>query len=186
MPCASSRRLYRVLPVFLAALPIAAQNHKTWSDYGGASDAAQFSALTQINRSNVTKLEVAWSYPTGDSKHYFFNPIVVDRTMYVMARNESISALDAVTGKEIWAHPAEPGTTVITNRGINYWESKDRSERRLLYASNHCLRAIDARTGRDIPTFGDHGLVDLKQGLDRDPTKIALVQSTNPGKVFED
>jgi len=186
MPCAPSRRLYRVLPVFLAALPIAAQNHKTWSDYGGASDAAQFSALAQINRSNVTKLEVAWSYPTGDGKHYFFNPIVVDRTMYVMARNDSIIALDAVTGKEIWSHPAEPGTTVITNRGINYWESKDRSERRLLYASNHCLRAIDARTGRDISSFGDHGLVDLKQGLDRDPSKIALVQSTTPGKVFED
>jgi len=186
MPFALSRQLYRVLPVFLAALPIAAQNHRTWSDYGGAPDAAQYSALNEINRSNVSKLEVAWSYSTGDGKHYFFNPIVVDRTIYVMARNESIVALDAVTGKQIWSHPAEPGTTVITNRGINYWEGKDRSDRRLLYASNHCLRAIDARTGRDIPSFGNHGLVDLKQGLDRDPTKIALVQSTSPGKVYED
>jgi len=186
MLCGSSRGLCRVLLAFLPGLPLAAQNHGTWSDYGGASDAAQYSALAQINRSNISQLEVAWSYPTGDGNKYAFNPIVVDRTMYVMARNDSIIALDALTGKEIWSHPAEPGTTIITNRGINYWESKDRSERRLLYASNHCLRAIDARTGRDILTFGDHGRVDLKQGLDRDPSKISLVQSTTPGKVFED
>jgi len=186
MPFAPVGRVTRASLVFLIALPLAAQSHKTWSDYGGAADAAQYSALDQINRSNVSKLEVAWAYPTGDGRHYFFNPVVVERTVYVMARNESIVALDAVTGKEIWAHAAETGTTVITNRGINYWESKDRSERRLLYASNHCLRAIDARTGHDILTFGDHGLVDLKQGLDRDPKAISLVQSTTPGRVFED
>src|SRR5579864_1290437 len=176
----------RMLLVYLAALPVAAQNHKTWSDYGGASDAAQYSALSQINRSNVGKLEVAWSYPTADGKKYFFNPLVVDRTMYVMGKNDSIIAVDAVTGKEIWVHAAEPGTSIITDRGINYWESKDHSEHRLLYASNHFLRAIDARTGRDILTFGDQGRVDLKQGLDRDPKTIKLVQSTSPGRVFED
>jgi len=174
------------LLIFLAELPVAAQNHKTWSDYGGAPDAAQYSALVQINRSNVSQLEVAWIYSTGDDHGYFFNPVVVDRVMYVLARNDSIVALDAVTGKEIWTHAAEPGTTIITDRGINYWESKDRSERRLLFASNHCLRAIDARTGASIPSFGDGGRVDLKEGLDRDPKTIRLVQSTTPGRVFED
>jgi len=176
----------RVFLIVMVPVALAAQNHKTWSDYGGAADAAQFSALDQINRSNVDKLTVAWSYATGDGKKYSFNPIVVDRTMYVMAKNEAIVALDAMTGREIWSHPVEPGTDVITNRGINYWESKDRGERRLLYATNHFLRAIDARTGRDILTFGEHGRVDLKQGLDRDPKSIQLVQSTTPGKVFED
>ncbi len=179
-------RTPRLFLLFLAAVLLPAQNHKTWSDYGGAADAAQYSALAQINRSNVSQLEVAWTYPTGDSHHYFFNPLVVDRTIYVMARNHSIVALDAVTGKEIWVHPADPGTDIITDRGINYWESQDRSERRLLYASNHCLRAIDARTGSAILSFGNHGLVDLKQGLDRDPRTLKLVQSTTPGRVFED
>jgi quinoprotein glucose dehydrogenase len=172
--------------VFLAVLPVAAQNHKTWSDYGGASDAAQYSALAQINRSNVSKLEVAWTYATGDDHKYFFNPVVVDRMVYVLARDNSIVALDAVTGKEIWTHVAEHGTTIITDRGINYWESKDRSERRLLYSSNHSLRAIDAKTGTSIPSFGNGGSVDLKEGLDRDPKTISLVQSTTPGRVFED
>jgi quinoprotein glucose dehydrogenase len=174
------------LLILLARLPVAAQDHKIWSDYGGAADAAQYSALSQINRSNVSQLEVAWIYPTGDDRRYFFNPLVADGVMYVLAKNNSIVALDAVTGKEIWTHGSESGTTIITDRGINYWESKDRSERRLLFASNHFLRAIDARTGAAIPSFGDGGRVDLKEGLDRDPKSIRLVQSTTPGRVFED
>src|ERR1700747_923547 len=126
--------------IFAWGSTVSAQNHKKWRDYGGASDAAQYSALDQINRSNVSQLEIAWTYPTGDNNKYFFNPIVVDGVMFVLARNNSIVALDAATGKEIWVHAAEPGTTVITSRGINYWESKNRSDRRLLFASNHFLR----------------------------------------------
>ena len=141
----------------LVGLSAFAQDHKTWSDYGGAADSAQYSALAQINRSNVTKLAVAWTFPTGDNNKYLFNPIVVGDVMYVLAKNNSIVALDAATGKEIWCHAPEPDTTVITKRGINYWESKDRSESRLLFASNHFLRAIDARTGKSILSFGDGG-----------------------------
>src|SRR5450755_4033346 len=105
----------------------ATDTHSTWSDYAGASDAAQYSALTQIKRSNVKRLQVAWSYPTGDGNKYLFNPIVVDRTMYVLAHDNSIVALDAATGKELWIHPTDAKATLITNRGINYWESADRS-----------------------------------------------------------
>lgn len=174
------------LIVLTAGSPAFAQDHRTWRDYGGASDSAQYSALAQINRSNAAELEVAWRYSTGDNNPYLFNPIVINGVMYVLARNNSIVALDAATGAQIWTHPAEPNTTIITNRGINYWESKDRSDRRLLYASNHFLHAVDARTGRTILSFGNAGSVDLKQGLDRDPKNIRLVQSTTPGRVFED
>src|SRR6266568_760242 len=174
------------LIVFAAEPHAAAQNHKTWRDYGGSADSAQYSALAQIDRSNVSQLEVAWTYPTGDNNKYFFNPIVVDAVMYVLARNNSIVALDAATGAEIWTCAPEPGTTIITSRGINYWESKNRSDRRLLFASNHLLRAIDARTGRPILSFGSAGRVDLKEGLGRDPKTIRLVQSSTPGRVFED
>src|SRR5271168_369850 len=100
----------------LSALVVTAQNHRTWRDYGGASDSAQYSALTQIDRSNVSKLEVAWSFSTGDNNPYAFNPIVIDGVMYVLARNNSIVALNAATGAEMWVH-AEPNTTIITNRG---------------------------------------------------------------------
>ena len=169
-----------------AGFMVQAQDHSGWRDYGGAADSAQYSSLSQINRSNVGRLRVAWTYPTGDGNKYFFNPLVADGRMYVLARNNSIVALDAATGREIWVHPADPDTTIITDRGINYWQSKDGSDRRLLYASNHVLHAIDARTGGTIPTFGNGGGVDLKVGLDRDPATIELVQSTTPGRVFED
>ena len=172
--------------IFAVHFPVNSQTHSTWTDYGGASDAAQYSSLAQINRSNVGKLQMAWSYPTGDGNKYSFNPIVVDRTMYVLAHNNSIVALDATTGKELWIHPADPKTTLITNRGINYWESADRSDRRLLFAANNFLQEIDARTGKLILDFGDNGRVDLRAGLGRDPESLTLVQSTTPGRVFED
>ncbi len=172
--------------IFFFATSIFAQTHTAWSDYGGSADSSQFSSLKQIDRSNVAKLKPAWTYPTGDHNKYFFNPLVVDNVIFVLAKNNSIVALDASTGKEIWTHPSGPEIKIITNRGINYWESKDRSDRRLLFASNHFLRAIDARTGKTIPTFGADGAVDLKEGLGRDPQTLSLVQSTTPGRVFED
>ncbi len=172
--------------LFLLTLPLLAQPHTNWSDYSGAPDSAQYSALTQINRTNVAKLEPVWSYSTGDNNKYFFNPLVVDNVMFVLAKSNSIVALDASTGKEIWTHVSGPEIKIITNRGLNYWESKDRSDRRLLFASNHMLRAIDARTGKTIESFGTNGAVDLKEGLDRDPKTLTLVQSITPGRIFED
>jgi quinoprotein glucose dehydrogenase len=174
------------LAALFAACNAFAQDHTTWSDYGGGADSAQYSALRQITRANVNQLEVAWTYPTGDGRKYAFNPLVADGLIYVLAKNNSIVALDAATGKEVWSHSPDTPTTIITSRGLNYWESKDKKDRRLLFSANHSLRAIDARTGKAIASFGVNGRVDLKEGLGRDPKAIALVQSTTPGRVFED
>ena len=160
----------------------AGQDYKTWKDYGGGPDSSHFVDLKQINKSNVNQLEVAWVYPTGDNRSYVFNPIVVDNVMYVQARNSSLVALDAATGKEIWIHENLPG---LATRGIAYWESKDRKDRRLIFAINNYLQEIDARTGKSILTFGNNGLVDLRQGLGRDPKTIVRVQPESPGRVFE-
>jgi quinoprotein glucose dehydrogenase len=174
--------------IWIAALTVSAfaQDHKTWSDYAGAADSAQYSALKQIDRTNVGRLQVAWTYPIGDGRKYNFNPLVVDGVMYVLSKGNSIVALDAATGKEIWTWRDSEEITLITHRGINYWESRDRSDRRLLFAANHMLRAIDARTGKPIASFGTNGRVDLREGLGRDPSSLKLVQSTTPGRVFED
>src|SRR5690606_8570050 len=51
---------------------------------------------------------------------------------------------------------------------------------------NGYLQAIDATTGKSILSFGDNGLVDLRVGLNREPTSFARVQSATPGKIFED
>lgn len=160
--------------------------HSTWRAYGGAADGAQYSSLHQIDRSNVHMLKKVWSYQTGDGLPYAFNPVVVDNVLYVMARTNSIVALDASTGKEIWTHPTGAKTDLITNRGIDYWENVDGSERRLLFAVDNHLQAIDARTGRSIVDFGEGGSTDLREGLGRDPKTLRLVQSFNPGRIFED
>ena len=128
---------------------------------------------------------MAWSFPTGDGMKYSFNPVMVDGVVYVLAKRNSIVALDAASGKEIWTYTPDPPAKIITNRGINYWESKDHADRRLLFCANHTLQAIDARTGKAILTFGNEGRVDLKEGLGRDPQTLTLVQSTTPGRVFE-
>ena len=173
----------KVLLVSLLIAHVATgQNRKTWRDYGGGLDSSHYVALTQINKSNVSQLKIAWTYPTGDNRSYLFNPIIVDNIMYVLARNSSLVALDAATGKEIWIHENLPG---LSTRGITYWESKDRKDRRLIFTMNSFVQELDAGTGKSILTFGKNGLVDLRDGLGRDPKAIARIQPDNPGRVFE-
>ena len=162
-----------------------AKAYTTWSDYEGSPDSAQYSGLTQINKSNVAQLQQVWFYPNGNNGfRYGFNPVVVDGVMYVVAKNNNIAALDALTGKEIWVHDNNNPRN-ITNRGINYWESQDRTDRRLFYSTNNMLHALDARTGKLVDGFGDHGNVDLREGLGRDPKRIRQIESGSPGRVFE-
>src|SRR5882762_2667317 len=118
-------------------LAVAEQNHKTWSEYGGGSDSSKYVALNQFTKANVTQLQAVWTYPVRDGNAYLFNPVIVDNIMYVLARNNSLVALDAVSGKEIWVHENLRG---IAPRGINYWESKDRKDRRLIFQMNHFLQ----------------------------------------------
>jgi quinoprotein glucose dehydrogenase len=167
------------LTCFLLALAAQAAGS---NDYGGGPDSSKFFALSQITQANVNQLRIVWTYATHDDNSYLFNPLVVDGVMYVLARNNSLVALDAATGNELWIHENLRG---IATRGINYWESKDRKDRRLIFALNQNLQEIDARTGKSILTFGHNGLVSLREGLGRDPAKIPRIQSNTPGKVFE-
>jgi quinoprotein glucose dehydrogenase len=165
-----------------ASVMPAQESHKTWSDYGSGADNSKYVALAQITKANVNQLTVAWRYPTRDSSSYLFNPIVVDNVMYVLARGNALVALNAETGKEIWVHENLGG---IQTRGINYWESKDRRDRRLIFQINHFIEEIDASTGKSILTFGHNGLVDFREGLGRDPDTIAQIKNDTPGRVFE-
>jgi outer membrane protein assembly factor BamB len=160
-----------------------ARSFKIWSQYLGGADSSQYSSLDQINRSTVSRMDVAWRYPSGDTRSYRFNPIVVDGTMYVLAKNNAIVALDPLTGAEKWAHPNEGA---VGDRGINYWESRDRSDRRLLYLNAGSLTAIDARTGATITAFGDRGKVDVRTALGRDRTNMRPLQTNNPGRIYQD
>src|ERR1700730_537246 len=120
------------------------QSYLTWSDYAGSADSMQYSALKLLDKTNVKQLELAWSYMAPEPGGRFaFSPLVVDGVMFVVGKYSAIVALDAATGKQIWTHPVEGQPT---NRGFNYWESADRSDRRLIFAANSFLQEINPRT----------------------------------------
>lgn len=158
-------------------------DHTTWTHYGGSPDQSKYFNTSEITKENVNQMKVAWVYPTQDNSFYFFSPIVVDTTLYVLAKNYSLVAVNALTGKEIWIHANLFG---LSRRGINYWESRDKKDKRLIFTLNNSLQAIDAVTGKSIPTFGDSGYVDLRQGLDRDPSSIRRMQAMMPGVIYDD
>ena len=162
-----------------ASMSAADHDRHEWRDYGGNPDNSRFSTLKQIDKSNVSRLEVAWTYPYGET---LFNPIVVRGIVYAKGRNGSLIALDAGTAKEIWIHEGLEG---MTRRGVNYWESKDGKDRRLIFSVSDYLQEIDAATGKSIRTFGNDGVVDMREGLGRDPKTIGRIQSNTPGKIFE-
>jgi quinoprotein glucose dehydrogenase len=137
----------------------------------------QYSALDRVTRANVGELRPIWFYSVaGDPVRLPFNPLIVDTVMYVAGAKGFVVALDAATGKELWTSTEE-----ATERGLTYWESKDRSDRRLILTGNGGVRQIDARTGRLIGTFGTGGIVDMRAGS---PRRLAG-PNKSPGRVFE-
>jgi quinate dehydrogenase (quinone) len=169
------------LMLMLAAIagPSSSRQHpREWRDYGGSPDSSRFIAATEISASNVQQLEVAWAYQSGATD---FNPIVARGVVYGRGPNGSFVALDAATGKQIWSHEGVKG---FNSRGVNYWESRDGTDRRLIFSANNTLEEIDAKTGQSIASFGVNGRVDLRVGLDRDPETVDQ-QSRIPGRVFE-
>ena len=158
--------------------------YTTWTSYLGGADSAQFTALHQINTSNVSTLEVAWRFPAG-KRTFLFNPLIADGLAFVLAGANDLVALDAATGAAVWTHP-HPGA--VGTRGINYWRSADGRDRRLIYIANGYLTAVDARTGQTVSTFGRDGRVDLRTGLAGTGWSIdglSPLQTSNPGRVFE-
>ncbi len=172
-----------LLPLVTAALAVgigagATRSNKWWRDNLGGPDSSNFVFSDQIKKSNVSQLDVVWFYPYAAIG---FNPIVVDDVMYLLGRGSSLIALDAATGKELWIHE---GLTGITSRGVNYWESDDGKDRRLLFSINSFLQEIDARTGKSILTFGENGIVDMRHGLARAEQYAGRIQSNSPGKIW--
>jgi glucose dehydrogenase len=160
----------------------AADAYRTWHAYGGGAHSAQFTSLDQINRSNVARLQVAWRFPLGPGT-VTFNPVIVDGVMYARGPGNSIVALDAANGTEIWRSPTQGG---IGARGFNYWESADRSDRRLLFLSGGMLTAINAADGEIVASFGDEGRVDLRDGLTAAGREGARpLQTSNPGRIYD-
>src|SRR5436190_4446063 len=141
-----------------------AKPYTTWQSYAGGAHSSQYSALDQINRKNVATLQIAWSVPIAGAS--IFNPVVVDGVMYAPVGGGTLAAIDAATGKELWR---KEGMAPSGARGMNYWESPDRSDRRFIYLQRGDVIAVNAQNGELVPSFGNNGRVDLRAAMERPP-----------------
>jgi len=167
-----------------------------WSSFGGGKTNNHYSSLSQIDSTNAGRLEVAWTYHTGDAdtvnhSQIQCNPIVVNGVMYATSPTLKLLAVDAGTGKEKWVfNPRDSNQNktfgdfiMNNNRGVTYWESGD--EKRIFYVAGSMLYAIDASNGKMITSFGRDGRIDLHEGLDKD-VHDRYVAATSPGIIFKD
>ena len=125
----------------------------------------RFSPLADVNRSNVSRLAVAWSYPMRGYNTAV--PLVIGSVMYFPAGNRVI-ALDAVTGKEIWTYavdrPSERPGNGVSGRGVAYWPGDGTTPARILVMATKRMIALDAKSGKPVTSFGDGGYLDVGVG----------------------
>jgi glucose dehydrogenase len=158
-----------------------AEPDRGWPAYGGPAQ-TRYSPLRQIDRTNVARLQVAWTYDSGETGGLQSNPIVIGDTMYVVTPKHRVVALDAATGAVRWRFDSgTPGQG--PNRGVAHWRSGD--DERIFTGQDQYLYAVDARTGRAVTGFGRDGRIDLREHLDR-PAEKQDVRLTSPCVVFED
>jgi quinoprotein glucose dehydrogenase len=163
-----------------------------WRAYGRDALGSRFSALADINRENVTRLTVAWTYRTGEPlptaqrrRSLEVTPIVVGGVMYISTPLGKVIAIDPVTGAEKWKYDAkvDPGIRFgdFTNRGVSSWRD------RIFFATTDArLIALDAATGSLVRSFGDSGTVDLRRGLRNAPFEVAEYEVTSPPAIIND
>ncbi len=156
---------------------------REWRYYGGDSGGMRYSTLDEINRTNVARLDRAWTYHTGEldlglatsafRSAFSCTPLVVDGVMYLSTPSSRVIALDAETGKELWKFDPQAGKKIRefnAHRGVAYWEGlaadgKTRERRILSGTVDGRLFAIDASTGQPCADFGEKGSVDLRKGV---------------------
>ena len=103
--------------------------------------------MSLITKANVNELTGAWTYPTNDNVAYVWNPLIVDNVMYVLARNYSLVALDATTGKEIWTHADLQGIAPRGKQG-SQGSVPDLPAKQLSRGDKRPYREIDREIGR--------------------------------------
>ncbi|HWK07133.1 MAG TPA: pyrroloquinoline quinone-dependent dehydrogenase [Puia sp.] len=190
----------------LSAGPSSAQSSKksllsgeSWPFYGGNAGGMRYSPLRQINDSNVRLLKVAWTYRTGELSRYDgtqllekaafeATPVMIHRTLYFSTPTDRVIAVDAGTGKEKWVFDPEIDLhrdySEVSSRGVAAWPvpgpaDPDPVQQRIFVGTiDGRLIALDAITGKKIPSFGKEGIVDLKEGLGGD------ISETSPPAII--
>ena len=171
-----------------------------WPNYGNDDGGARFSPLAQITPANVGKLKVAWTYhmnvgpvdntplPGGRPRRLPYStatPIEVNGVMYLPTPYGRIVALNADSGKQIWAYDLPKGDQPPF-RGVSYWPGDAKHAPRILFGTiNGFLIALDAKTGERIHDFGTDGLVELKTPEIMNGLPQGGYGVTAPGSIYK-
>jgi glucose dehydrogenase len=167
------------------ALTLPASDAQTvdWPAYNGGRDGDHYSKLTQINRENVARLAVAWTFDTGEKGGIQANPLVIGGTLYAYTPSQKVVALDPASGALKWKFDSGITGAQQPARGMSWWT--DGKEKRLFAGVMNFLYCLDPETGRPITSFGENGRVDLRKGL-REPYQEQSIALTSPGIVYKD
>ncbi len=180
------------LIIFFFACSNEQGQYNEWAQYGGSSDAARYSTLTEIDTNNVSQLTKIWEYRSGDAtdrSQIQCQPIVIDGVLYGTSPKLHLFALEAASGKELWRFDpfkvlGGENSWAGTNRGVTYFE--EGGVKRILFCAGNFLMSVNAENGQADLAFGDKGKVDLQVGLSDDPKDQFLVVSNTPGVIYKD
>lgn len=167
-----------------------------WPAYGGSYASRRYSPLDQISRDNVTSLERAWVFETGDmppgdpaeSKYGAeTTPLKVGERLYLCTATNILIALDPATGEELWRH--DPGVKqnfipyTAACRGVAYFEAPDAGDgacaSRIIEGTlDGRLVAVDAATGEPCRDFGDNGEARITVGMGEvEPSMVSMTSA---------
>jgi quinoprotein glucose dehydrogenase len=168
-----------------------------WRSYGGDNASRKYSPLSEINKTNLNKLKIAWSWVVPDAEitksnqtlaratYFQCTPLMVNGVLYVTTPLSQLAAVDAGSGKTLWVYnpksyeAGRPTNIGFINRGAAYWT--DGKEERVFYPTGDAqLIAIQAKTGQPVAEFGEGGKLDLTQGLERAVSRRSYYVSSAP------
>lgn len=152
-----------------------------WPSYGATAANLKYSALDQINKSNLKQLKIAWRWTSIDEatkleakvRPWLFEvtPLMIGGTLYISTGLGQIAAIDASSGRTLWTHDPKSYASGkaplygFTHRGVAYWPGAAGFAPRILMGTvNGYLLALDATSGQPAAGFGNNGIVDLGIG----------------------
>jgi quinoprotein glucose dehydrogenase len=189
-------------PLLAQVVPVVSPTLQEWTVYGGDPGGSKFSALADIDRTNVTRLKVAWEWRPEDLPleqfgtrpgNFQTTPLMIDNVLYASTQYNRVVALDAETGRTIWTfdpktyEDGQPANgTGYVHRGVSAWrDSRDGNRLRIFLATRWRLFCLDAATGTPVKSFGTGGWIDLTKGL-LWPIEKKHYTNTSPPVIYKD
>ncbi len=171
-----------------------------WRQVGADQGASKYSSVGDIDRSNVSELEIAWAWEPNELPNREFNtrpgsfeatPLMIDGVLYLSTMYTRVVALDAATGEQLWAFdpeayrtgPRGAGPGGYKHRGVAVWGEGD--DMRVFINSRDKLFSLRASDGSQIRSFGDDGAALLTENFPNPVTNDEFDQ-TSPPVVFDD